>query len=40
MGSDKAIFIFLFLFLRPIETPANVPPVPTAQVNPSIAPAV
>ena len=31
---------FLFLFFNPIETPANVPPVPTAQVKPSIVPAV
>ena len=40
IGSDKAILIFLFLFFNPIETPAKVPPVPTAQVKPSIVPAV
>ena len=27
--------MFLFLFFRPIETPAKVPPVPIAQVKPS-----
>ena len=32
--------ISLFLFFKPIDTPAKVPPVPTAQVNPSIEPAV
>ena len=35
IGSDKAILIFLFFSLSPIDTPAKVPPVPTAQTNPS-----
>ena len=32
--------MFLFLFFKPIDTPAKVPPVPTAQVNPSTFPDV
>ena len=32
--------MFLFLFFSPIETPAKVPPVPTAHVKASTEPAV
>jgi hypothetical protein len=40
IGSAAAVTMLGFCSLRKALTPANVPPVPTAQVKPSILPSV